>query len=124
MADKQSLKKKLQYEAEKDRQKVKGKFVFHECPGGVLKFTAKLNKGDKIERFALRDGHVYELPLGIAKHLNNNCWYPEHKLLIDEDGNPSHRVNKRVQRFSFQSLEFIDIEELSRQADIDVVTPL
>lgn len=97
---------------EKDQQKVRGKFIFHELPGGVVKFPFKKWKGDTLEFFTLKDGEIYTLPLGVAKHLNKNCSYPIHSYMQDESGKVSQRVGQTVRRMSFQSLEFIDNEDL------------
>lgn len=98
---------------EKDRQKVKGKFIFHEVPGGRMEFVFRAHKGDPIETYRLNDGEVCELPLGVAKHLNLNVWYPAYKYADDEAGRPTCKVSQKIRRCSFQSLEFMDIEGLS-----------
>lgn len=101
----------LRAEREKDRELVKGIFHYYELPGGVLDFVFKKYKEDPVEKFSLVDGQVYELPYGVAKHLNKNGYYPVHAYEIDERGNPSMRIGKKIKRFGFQSLEFTDIDE-------------
>lgn len=101
------------YERSRDKEKVKGKFIFHEVPGGEMKFCFKAYKGDQLERFTLRDGEIYTLPLGVAKHLNKNCWYPVHQWAVDGNGKPLATIGQKVRRCSFQSLEFVDIEDLT-----------
>jgi hypothetical protein len=103
----------LKYQRDKDREKVKGIFRFHEVPGGSMSFVFKAYKEDQVERFDLIDGQVYTLPLGVAKHLNRNVWYPVHAHLQDESGNQSMKINQKVRRCSFQSLEFVDVDDLS-----------
>lgn len=120
MAEKK-VKPNLNYSRDKDREKVKGIFRFHEVPGGSMSFVFKAYKNDPIERYDLIDGQVYALPLGVAKHLNNNCWYPVHAHAQDENGKPLAKLGKKVKRCSFQSLEFVDIEELNPAADIVTV---
>ena len=113
---------------EKDKTPVRGMFKFHECPGGVFEFSYRKYKWDDVRTFfqkdgtALVDGEVYTLPLGIAKHLNKNCWYPVHKYLEDEEGKKSIQVGKKVQRVSFQSLEFTDMNDQDLQPTPDLVT--
>lgn len=97
----------------KDRVKVKGIFKFYECSGAPLRFVYRKYKKDPIERFDLQDGEIYTLPLGVAKHLNKNGQYPIHEYLEDEHGKVSMKIGQKVRRFGFQSLEFIDVEELS-----------
>lgn len=104
--------KNWNYFRDKDREKVKGIFRFHEVPGGTLSFCYHAYKGDPVEKYDLIDGHTYELPLGVARHLNKNCNYPVHKYAIDTDGKTLPIIGSKVNRVSFQSLEFIDIEGL------------
>jgi len=108
-----SRKKKpnLRFQRDKDREKVKGIFKFYEVPGGQLSFSYKKYKEDQVETFTLMDGKVYTLPLGVAKHLNNNGSYPVHGYTKDETGAVSMKVGQKVRRFGFQSLEFVDVDE-------------
>jgi len=101
------------YMRDKDREMVKGIFRFHEVQGGTLSFVVKAYKEDPLERFDLVDGCVYTLPLGVAKHLNKNCWYPIHGYMMDENNRPTMKINEKVRRCSFQSLEFVDIDDLT-----------
>lgn len=102
-----------EYMRQKDRETVKGIFRFYEVPGGNLSFNFKIYKKDPVEKFSLNDGQVYSLPLGVAKHLNKNGWYPVHAYLTDENGNKVMKVGQKIRRFSFQSLEFVDIDDLT-----------
>lgn len=104
---------KRKYTRDKYREKVKGIFRFYEVPGGTMKFVYKEFKEDPIEFFTLTDGEIYELPLGVAKHLNKNCWYPKHAHILDADGKPRVDVGKKIRRCSFQSLEFVDTEDIT-----------
>lgn len=103
----------LTYQRDKDREKVRGIFRFYEIAGGELSFVYKAFKGDKVEKYTLMDGKAYSIPLGVAKHLNRNGCYPIHKYLKGEDGKVSQRIGQKVRRFGFQSLEFVDVDELS-----------
>jgi hypothetical protein len=104
--------KGLEYQRAQDREIVRGIFHYYEVPGGCMSFVFHKYKGDPVERYDLLDGHQYSLPLGVAKHLNGNCNYPIHGYMTDEHGKPSMRVNEKVHRTGFQSLEFIDIADL------------
>ena len=64
----------LKYLRDKDREKVKGIFRYHEVPGGNFSFSYRAYKEDQVENFSLNDGEVYTIPLGVARHLNKNCW--------------------------------------------------
>ena len=103
----------LKYLRDKDRQMVRGKFHFHECPGGTCSFSFHKYKEDPVERFDLTDGEIYTIPLGVAKHLNKNCAYPVHAFTMDENGKPLMKIGQMVRRCSFQSLEFVDDEDLT-----------
>ena len=113
--------KNLQYLRDKDKERVRGKFIYNEVPGGAFSFVFKKYKGDPIERYDLIDGGIYTLPLGVAKHLNNNTWYPIHAYTKDENGMPAQKIGQKVHRTAFQSLEFVDIEDLGTQSDIVTV---
>jgi hypothetical protein len=106
-------KQNMKYQRDKDREMVKGIFKFYEVPGGSMSFVFKVYKEDPVERFDFVDGQVYNIPLGVAKHLNKNGWYPVHVHALDENGKTSMRIGQKVRRFGFQSLEFVDIEDLS-----------
>lgn len=106
-------KKDMKYNRDKDREMVKGIFRFHECPGSTMSFVFRAYKEDPVEKFEMIDGHSYTVPLGVAKHLNKNGWYPVHAHMTNEDGSVSMKVGQKVRRFSFQSLEFIETEDLS-----------
>lgn len=120
--------KKPNYKAmrDKDREMVKGKFIFHEVPGGTMMFPIKIWKEDPVENYTFVDGEIYTIPLGVAKHLNSNCWYPQYGFVQTEqntqgahapslfgNGGQMMRVTKKVRRCSFQSLEFLDIDGLT-----------
>ena len=107
------VKPNLKYLRDKDREMVRGKFIFHEIPGGQLDFPFRKWKEDPVESFSLVDGEIYTLPLGVAKHLNRECKYPIHSYTMDETNKPVSKVNQWVRRCSFQSLEFLDVEDLT-----------
>lgn len=91
----------------KDAEMVKGVFKDYEVPGGNLSFSYRKYKGEDITRYDMIDGHVYTIPRGVAKHLNSSCWYPEYDHIKGE-GSTNYAIKKKVHRFGFQSLEFMD----------------
>ena len=93
-----------------DHKVVKGVFRCYEPRGGSFKFSFKKYKGDQTETYTMVDGDTYEIPLMVAKHLNQNCWYPRHAYIMDMNGKSIIGEGKKVQRCSFESLEF-SIEE-------------
>lgn len=112
VSGKRTTRPNYKFQRDKDREMVKGIFRFYEVPGGTMSFSIKIWKEDEVENFTLRDGAVYTIPLGVAKHLNKNCWYPIHSHASDENGITSMKVGQRVRRMGFSSLEFTDIEDL------------
>jgi hypothetical protein len=96
---------------EKDHKMVKGIFRCYEPRGGSMTFNFKKYKGDEVLKYTMIDGQAYDVPLMVAKHLNQNCWYPKHTHVLDANGNPSVEVGKKVQRCSFESMEFQDLNE-------------
>jgi hypothetical protein len=109
---------------DKDREKVKGIFRYYEVPGGSMSFSFRAYSEDPVERFDLNDGEIYTLPLGVAKHLNKNGWYPIHAYTQTESGAPfTMGIGKKVRRFGFQSLEFVDIDDLTQTGEPLIVAP-
>lgn len=106
-------KKDLKYMRDKDREMVRGIFRFFEVPGGNMGFSFRKYKEDEIETFSLNDGEIYTIPRGVAHHLSNNCWYPEHNYKMDESGKPSMQITKKKRRCSFEPLDFMDSESLN-----------
>lgn len=107
------LKPNLKYMRDKDREKVRGIFRFHEVPGGSMSFVFKAYKEDPVERFDMVDGQIYTVPLGVARHLNKNLWYPQYDYIKGEETHDIMKVTKKVRRCSFQSLEFVDTDDLT-----------
>jgi len=102
------------YLRDKDKEKVRGLFKYYEVPGGTFSFVyGPIYKGDTTERYDFEDGKVYSIPLGVAKHLNKNGWYPEYKHTSDEYGRSIAIIGSKIRRFGFQSLEFVDLEDLT-----------
>jgi hypothetical protein len=120
--DSANPKKNLKWHRDKDREIVRGMFKFYEVPGGQMSFVYRAYKEDQTERYDLVDGEVYSLPLGVARHLNKNGWYPVHAYTQDDAGNPSMKIGKKKRRFGFQSLEFVDIEDLEEEGNSGILT--
>lgn len=100
---------------DRDREKVKGIFRFYERPGGDMEFVFRGYKGDPVEKYSMIDGQTYEIPLGVARHLNQNGWYPEYgyipggKTVLVPGGQPTNmRVEKKTHRFGFQKQDFME----------------
>ena len=118
--------KDLKYQRDRDREMVRGIFRFFEVPGGNMSFSFRKYREDEIETYSLNDGEIYTIPRGVAKHLSNNCWYPEHAYKQDEHGKPSMMVSKKKRRCTFEPLEFMDIDDMNEltPSNIETVTML
>jgi len=96
----------LKKQREDDHKMVKGVFRCYEPRGGSFTFCFKKYKGDQNLKFTMVDGETYDIPLMVAKHLNQNCWYPRHTHVLDANGCATVDNNTKVKRCSFESLEF------------------
>lgn len=113
---------------DRDAEKVTGIFKNLENPAtnggrGAVVFSYKIYPGDEVEVYELLDGERYTLPRGVARHLNNNCFYREYQHLpgehgvqgVRQGGVPDGRLSKqnlqasrKVHRYAFHSLEYMD----------------
>ena len=102
----------LEEKRKEDRKMVRGIFRFHEVPNGQMDFVYRKYAGDPLEKFSMKDGEVYEVPLGVAKHLNTNCWYPiyghNEKAQSAIADNALMQIKEKIRRCSFQSLDFTE----------------
>lgn len=109
----------VEYMRAKENETVTGRFIYHELPGGCLEFVYRKYKGDPVDKYSLIDGGVYSIPIGVARHLNSNCAYPQYEYIKGEHGitevktfgqNMTMKVTSWVRRCSFQSLDLTDEE--------------
>ena len=107
-------KEEMQKMRDKDHEVVEGIFRCYEPRGGGITFSFKKYKGDEVLKYNMVDGDTYEIPLMVAKHLNQNCYYPKHSHVLDANGKPSVEVGKKINRCSFESLEFQDLKTEER----------
>ena len=96
---------------EQDSKMVKGVFRCFEPLGGSVSFSYRKHRGETVQNYTMKDGEIYEVPLGVAKHLNQECWYPVHSYTQDGQGIPRVDIGRRVKRMSFESLDFGDLSE-------------
>jgi hypothetical protein len=96
---------------EKEHKMVKGIFRCYEPRGGAFTFSFKKFPGDQVLKYTMLDGEAYDVPLMVAKHLNQDCWYPKHSHVMDINGIPTVDKGTKVQRCSFESLEFMTDDE-------------
>ncbi len=86
---------------------VKGVFKNIEAPGGRVEMAVLLHKGDPIRVYTFEDNHEYEIPLGVARHINRNCQYKKHKWLVDKDGRPAQGWDTPNSRYQFVSADYM-----------------
>jgi hypothetical protein len=113
MSQKNNKQKELEKEYIADKKMVRGIFNFHEVRGGKMSFVYKKYRQEPIKKYDLVDGQMYTIPLGVAKHLNKNGWYPVHAFTMDAKEKPSMKIGKKVRRFGFQGLDFGVSEDFS-----------
>jgi len=98
-----------------EQKMVRGIFRFHEVPSGQMEFNFRKYKGDKLQKYSMKDGEVYEVPLAVARHLNSNCWYPIYgdsdKSLANVADSALLIIKEKIRRCSFQSLDFVESEK-------------
>lgn len=120
----EELAKQLKKRRDRDEEIVTGIFKNLESPGMStipVYFVYKYYPGQQPEVYELHDGERYALPRGVARHLNNNCHYREYQQIPGENGvrgaiNPDGRlrtkdslqISKKVHRYAFNSLEYMD----------------
>jgi hypothetical protein len=123
MSDIKTMKTKAELQArqkaikERDAQLVRGKFTFHDVPGGTLKFPFK-DHGNPLKIYTLVDGEITSLPLSVAQHLNNNCWSPGYAHDNVSGLYDAYKMVRKVHRTSFTPLEFKEIEGLGPQSQL------
>lgn len=86
-----------------DSEIVSGTFNYTQVPGGTLEFYYKKYKGDPIKKYSFVDGQHYNIPRGVANHLNDNCGIPVHQYIQDEKGTPIAKLSTPFKRFMFSS---------------------
>ena len=109
----ETARSKLENIKARERTKVKATFVYHECPGGVLEFNFNMFKDDPIEKWKFLDGEIREVPLYIAKHLNNSGIYKTEERQVGPDG--EYKVTTPLKRYSFNKNDFIDVYDKSKE---------
>lgn len=111
--DIQKTAKSLKEQRERDEKPVRGIFKFYDVPGGEIRFVYKKYKDEPVQTYVMQDDQIYTIPLGVAKHLSKNGWRPEHKHALDENGKPKEVISKKIHRFGFHSLDFVDDEDVN-----------
>jgi hypothetical protein len=118
---KEDVKRLMNSWRDRDAELVTGIFKNNEEPGQSTSFRFKAYPGDDFKEWFFEDGEKYQIPRGIARHLNTACYTKEYKHLPSEagtfgiraavkDGSPARNEQlmseRKVYRYSFLSLEF------------------
>ncbi len=91
--------------AETDRM-VKGKFKNLEAPGQPGFVAGLFYRGMPYWQKWFDDGEEAEIPLSIARHINENTKYPVQGYILDSNGNYIKGTGREVSRYEFISTEF------------------
>jgi hypothetical protein len=86
---------------------VKGVFKNLEAPGGEIEFAYRQFPQDPVRIYKFTDGETYDIPICVAKHLNNTCNEKMHQYIVDKDGKKTVDVTRGRQRYQFLSTEFM-----------------
>ncbi len=79
---------------------ITGTFVNVECPGQTAKICGKYYKGMDYFCKVLNDNERVNIPLSVARFINERCAYEEHTHILDAQGNPV-KGNKKRPRYKF-----------------------
>lgn len=137
----EELARKIENMRARDEEMVTGVFKNLENPAsagsrGMLQFTYMAYPGQEYQDYELYDGERYTLPRGVARHLNNNCYYREYQHIKGEFGDSGMRqgapdgklstkemqASRKVHRYAFHSMDFMDDDPEMMPADIIEVT--
>jgi hypothetical protein len=122
---------------EKDSEMVFGVFKNLENPArngslGALSFPYKAYPDEEVVIYELLDGEKYNLPRGVARHLNMNCYTREYENIPGETGRDPIKVSphngrqqvaplracRKIHRFAFHSLDYTDEDQDMTPVDI------
>lgn len=85
---------------------VKGIFKNLECPNQPGFVGCRMYKDQPVFQKWFRDGEEAEIPLSVARHINENTSYDVHGYLLDSDGHYIKGTGRNVQRYEFVSMDF------------------
>jgi len=105
---KKKAKELLEKQKEEDSKMVTGVFKNLEVPGDTFSFVYKMYKDEPYQRYELKDGETYTIPLGVARHINS-IKKKERDYKVDSRGDKTLEtfVSGFTQRVQFLSKEFM-----------------
>ena len=104
---KKKASEKIEKARKEDEKLVTGIFKNLEAPGAEATFSLRLYKEHPIRTFTLEDGKKYEIPMGVAKHINRQCKYQRASNLLDKEGKPTIGAGKPIQRYEFTPTDYL-----------------
>lgn len=138
---KEELAKQIRKLQDRDSEMVMGIFKNLENPAtagsrGSVRFSYKAYPDEEPTIYELCDGERYTLPRGVARHLNNNCYYREYKHINGEKGTDGIRgashdgrletanmqLSRKIHRYAFHNLEYMDDDTEMNPTDLVEVT--
>jgi hypothetical protein len=104
---KKNASEKIKEMEKEDSKLVKGVFKNHECKGACVEFQYRKYKGEPIMFYTLKDGETYEIPYGVAKHINNSK-KKERSFVLNARGEPTTKTytSSYTERYSFTPTDF------------------
>ena len=81
---------------------VTGTFINVECPGQPAKICCKYYKNMPYFSDTFHDNERRTIPLSVARHINERCFFEEQKYILDESGAPLKNPKPR-HRYKFVS---------------------
>lgn len=124
---KEELRKKIENMRARDAEMVSGIFKNYESPGGTLSFRIKLYPDDPFDAYELRDGERYSIPRGVARHINNGCYFKKYQHAVRPDGRRDDMIQafhdgrldaknmqfaRKEHRFAFNPLDYMTDDDL------------
>ena len=106
--EKEKAKKMIAKLRKEEEQPVTGVFRSIENKGDDVTFPYRRFEGP-IDVYHFKDGQEATIPLGVARHINNDCKYPVYDHLLDSKGNKlvQTAIGGWRQRFQFISKDFM-----------------
>lgn len=96
------IKRSEKFDKDKETAMVKGKFLFHEQRGKVLKWYDRFPwPGSKMTKYEAKDQTVVELPYYVARRLMAKGVRPVYSEIKNAEGKVVQEVTDYVRRFDF-----------------------
>ena len=93
--------KETEYILDEYSEIVTGTIVNHEQPGNPVEFWFRGNGCPDITKFEFADNSYVRMPVGVAEHINKNCWIGKDRDGVNEVGKAIIEIGRKVRRYSF-----------------------